>query len=489
LYAGTTIEIGSSRGSEGDEVIERFRFSRGFYLTLLAVLVIGGGTALALLRLARTPLGDLYIPKPETITPEIRMLQAYLRIDTTNPPGNEIAGARFLAAELAKAGVAAEIIESAPGRASVYARLSGSEPGDGLMLLSHIDVVPADPKRWTHPPFAGTIARNELWGRGALDMKSVGIAQLCAFIAAARSGRALRHDLVFLAVADEEQGGRLGMEWLLANRPDVIDGIRYAVNEGGITETVAGKITYFGIEVGASQVANLDVRGDRATLERLRIDLEPLFDPREPELVLPEVREYFAGIAPQRGEHAKFLADIDATIERGFFWILDPSYRRLVSTFLAAGRIRETEGGRAAMTLQVAMLPGTDPVARTGDLAARLERDYGVEVATTYRPERAPLSSTKTPFFQELSAVIARHYPGAPIGPLVMSSIVTDSRFLRARGIDAYGFWPYPVDYFQTQGIHGVDERLRLDWFQDGVVLMRGLVDGWAYGAAAGPTE
>ncbi|HEY0590810.1 MAG TPA: M20/M25/M40 family metallo-hydrolase [Thermoanaerobaculia bacterium] len=416
------------------------------------------------------------------------MLQQYLRIDTSNPPGNEIAGARFLERQLANAGVRAEIIQSAPGRANVYARIRGSSPGEGLMLLSHIDVVPANAKQWTFPPFDGKIARNQIWGRGALDMKSIGIAHLRAFVEVARSGRAPLRDLVFLAVADEEQGGRLGMEWLAANRPDVLEGIRYAINEGGVTETVAGTITYFGVEVGASQIANLEVRGDRATLERLRIDLEPLFDPREPEEILPAVREYFAGVAPQRGEHHKFLRDIDDTIARGYFWILDPAYRRLAATFLVADGIRDAEGGGATMRLQMAMLPGADPGERTRALAGRIAREYGVAVETTYLPVRAPLSSTKTPFFRDLTAAIRRHYPGVPTGPLVMTSIVTDSRFLRSRGIDAYGFWPYPVDFFQTTGIHGVDERVRLDWFQDGVVLTRELVTGWAFGKDGGPS-
>ncbi len=488
MYAGTTTETGRSRGSWGGEVIKGNRFSRGFYLTLLAVLVLAGAGAIVLPRLTRSPVDGLYIPKEEVITPEIRMLQEYLRIDTTNPPGNEIAGARFLARLLREQGIEAEIIESAPGRGNVYARLRGTRPGEGLMLLSHIDVVPADPKQWTYPPFAGTIARNQLWGRGALDMKSIGIAHLLAFAELARSGRPLLRDVVFLAVADEERGGKLGMEWLVANRPDVVEGIRYAVNEGGVTETVRGEIVYFGIEVGSSQVADLAVRGDRATLERLRIGLEPLFDPREAEAILPQVREYFAAIAPYRGEHAKFLADIDRTVERGFFWILDPPYRRLAATFLAAGGIRD-DGARASMTVNLAMLPGTDPAVKVEDLARRLEREYPVTVETTYMPPRAPLSSTKSPFFRDLTDSIRRHHPGVATGPLVMSSIATDSRFLRRRGIDAYGFWPYRVDYFQTKGIHGPDERVRLDWFQDGIDLTGELVRAWAFGTRQGGAD
>jgi acetylornithine deacetylase/succinyl-diaminopimelate desuccinylase-like protein len=424
------------------------------------------------------------------ITPEIRMLQEYLRIDTSNPPGNEIAGARFLAERFRREGIEAEIIESAPGRASVYARIRGTTRGDGLMLLSHIDVVPAKPSQWTFPPFSGTIARNQLWGRGALDMKSIGVAHFAAFTDLARSGRPPARDLVFLAVADEERGGGMGMAWLAANRPDVVEGVRYAITEGGITETVRNEIVYFGIEVGASQIADLLVRaGDRATLERLRIDLEPLMDPREAEEILPQVREYFAGIAPQRGEHAKFLADIDGTIERGFFWILESAYRRLAATFVVAGGIMDDPAGGATLNVNLAMLPGTDSAAKVAEFTRGLEARYPVRVETTYLPVRAPLSSTKTPFFQELVRAIRVQYPGVRTGPLVMSTITTDARFLRERGIDAYGFWPHPVDFFQTKGIHGVDERVRLDWFQSGVVLTRDLVRAWSAGGeiAGGP--
>jgi len=121
---------------------------------------------------------QMYVPKNSPITPEIVLLQKYIRIDTSNPPGREMAGARFLADLVEKHGLKAEIIESAPGRANVYARLKGKRRGDALLLLNHIDVVPADGKAWSHPPFAAAIALNQLWGRGALDMKSIALCEL-----------------------------------------------------------------------------------------------------------------------------------------------------------------------------------------------------------------------------------------------------------------------------------------------------------------------
>ncbi|HEY2325838.1 MAG TPA: M20/M25/M40 family metallo-hydrolase, partial [Thermoanaerobaculia bacterium] len=177
----------------------------------------------------------LYIPKSSPITPSTLLLERYIRINTVNPPGNEIEGARFLAAQLAEAGVKAEIIESAPGRANLYARIKGKHPGGALMLLNHIDVVPPVGK-WDRPPFSGSVMINMVYGRGSADMKGVAICELQAFRDVAKSGRVPEHDLVFLAVADEERASVLGTQWLLDHRPDVFEGVRYAINEGGITE-------------------------------------------------------------------------------------------------------------------------------------------------------------------------------------------------------------------------------------------------------------
>src|SRR5205823_3396924 len=152
-----------------------------------------------------------------------------------------------------------EIFEPAPGRANLYARIRGKRNGEGLMLASHIDVVPASPNGWTRPPFSGDIHLNQIWGRGALDMKSITICQLEAFIAVAKSGRQPERDLVLLAVADEETGSANGMRWIVEHRPDILAGIRYALNEGGVTETLSEAITYFGIEIGTKQVITLDL--------------------------------------------------------------------------------------------------------------------------------------------------------------------------------------------------------------------------------------
>jgi acetylornithine deacetylase/succinyl-diaminopimelate desuccinylase-like protein len=176
-------------------------------------------------------------------------LIAYLRIDTSNPPGNESAGARYLQQLLEKNGVSARLVGSDPARQSVYARLSSGSAEKALLLLSHIDVVPAIATEWTKPPFAGVQESGYIWGRGALDIKSLGIAEALALIDLKRRGVKLGRDVVFLAVADEEMGGAHGCRELLEKRPDLFANVGYVLNEGGYNETIVDRVAFWGIEV------------------------------------------------------------------------------------------------------------------------------------------------------------------------------------------------------------------------------------------------
>ncbi|HEX7155221.1 MAG TPA: M20/M25/M40 family metallo-hydrolase [Thermoanaerobaculia bacterium] len=409
-----------------------------------------------------------YIPKKEKITPEILLLQEYLRIDTT--AGNEIAGARWLMAQLAKHGIPAELIVSGPGRGNVYARLEGRRSdGAGLMLLHHIDVVPAGPVEWKHPPYAAEIYQNQLYGRGALDMKGIGLCQLLAFIEVAKSGRTPEHDLVFLATADEEQGSALGMQWLLANRPDLFAGVRYVLNEGGITEMQAEEVDYFGIEIGTKQPLELALHGTREQLLAARLALEPLFGSNRPERILPEVRAFLHDIAPSRTLFGDMLADLDGTIASGRFWELPKGYRELTQNIVWADVPAE---GR--MKVVGVLLPDED----AGTHIRRIEERVagtGVRTEVVFRDGPIPFSPADTPLFRIIAAEAKKEY-GAPSGRMVLHGSTNDSRFLRRKGLICYGVWPFPVDFFQTESIHRSDERIRLDWFMQGVGLMKRVV-------------
>jgi len=423
----------------------------------------------------------LFIPKPEKITPEVALLQQYIRIDTSNPPGNELPGARFLAALIEKEGVHAEIIEPAPGRASVYARIAGKQRGDGLMMMSHIDVVPATKAGWRRPPFAAEVFQNQLYGRGALDMKSIGICELVAFLNVARTHRAPERDLVFLAVADEESGGKLGTAWLLERRPDVFAGIRYALNEGGITETTRERISYFGIETGTKMAVKVRLRGpDRASMQALRIALEPFIARMDADRVLPEVREFLHDLAPVRLEQGKYLNDISRTIAAGKLWLLPDGYRELTQNIVWPESVESDPRG-ATMRVDLYNLPDENPDARIEWLRGIAAR-YAVSIDEVIEKNGpAPLTSRHTPLFALLTAEVNRQYGETRTGTEVLTAWSNDSRFLRARGIDTYGLMPFPTDWYQTQGIHGIDERVRIDWFNSGVAFMSRAISRFAF--------
>src|SRR3989475_2160994 len=166
----------------------------------------------------------------------VDLLRRYLMIDTTNPPGNEIEGAKFLAAVLGRDGIASETVESAPGRANLVARLAGDGSLPGIVLHHHIDVVYADRRYWTVDPFGGAIRDGYLYGRGAIDMKSTGIMHLAAVLALKRAGLPLKRDLVFLATADEEAGSLYGARFVADARRDWLAGAEYAISELGILD-------------------------------------------------------------------------------------------------------------------------------------------------------------------------------------------------------------------------------------------------------------
>jgi acetylornithine deacetylase/succinyl-diaminopimelate desuccinylase-like protein len=457
----------------------------------LAILVIGGigvGALLVYNHVTEEEVeSQLWIPKPTVITPEITRLQEYVRIDTSK--ANEIEGARYLAAHLAKAGVRYEIIEPSPGRASLYARIEGKRDGDALLLLNHIDVVPAPAAGWWAAPFSASARNNMILGRGTLDMKGIAICQLEAFLAVARSGRTPERDIVFLATADEEKDGAWGVGWLVEHRPDVFAGVRFALNEGGITETLQEKISYFGIEIGTKMVCRLRlVAPTREALQRTRIALEPNVSPPDPHRILPEVKEFLHDIAPLRLERRAELDDIDRTVAAGKFWLLPPGYRELTQNVIWLGGV-QPEGGQFAMSVILYNLPDELPERRIEQLRREVA-PFGVRVEVLRTAGPAPLTSRHTPMWSLLAREIRREYgAGFPIGSEILTVSYNDSRFLRARGIDAYGVWPFPVDYYQTDGIHGINERIRADWFMQGVSLTKRVVGAYAFEPLPAPNE
>ncbi|MEO8381989.1 MAG: M20/M25/M40 family metallo-hydrolase [Acidobacteriota bacterium] len=464
------------------ELARKRRRHRNERIVAAVVIVIAAAVAAVIVYLNHREAVELrkdqrYIPQLVRMTPEVPLLQELVRIDSSKPQG-VVSGAHWIAAYLQRNGIKAEIIESSPSMLNVYARIRGRSRGEGLLLFNHIDVVPPG-TGWTRPPFDAVLFGDRMYGRGTVDMKALTICQLVAFADIARSGQMPAHDLVFLATADEETGSTWGMRWLLEHRPDIFEGVQYGITEGGLTEIMGERMTYFGIEIGTKQLVQvmLEAPTRQAMLETRR-RLEPYIFSRRATRVLPEVRRFFQQLAPTRFAFKPYLEDIDATIRDGQFWRLPTTYRDLVQNSITTRGIIPA-GDRWQMEVTMLNLPDEQPDARIAWLA-RTVAPAGAKVERVLVKEGPNVfSSEKTRMFEILAAEAQERY-GVTAGIQILYRSASDARFLRPRGITCYGVSPYPVDYYQSLAIHHPNESITVGSFQQGVEYMRRVVRTWA---------
>ncbi len=415
----------------------------------------------------------------------------YLKIDTSNPPGNETQGAEFLRDILVKEGIDAKLVGPDRARQSVWARLDSGSRKPALLLMHHIDVVPALSKEWSVPPFSGERANGYIWGRGSLDIKSLGIAHLMAMIDIKRRAVPLDRDIVFLGVADEETGGRAGTEALLESNPELFEGVGFVLNEGGANVTVVDRVDFWGIEVDQKVPLwiRLTARGegghsatppaDGGATKRL-VDAAHAVSaiPMRSELH-PSVEEFFKSIAPTKpGKRGEILADPRrhfgtpqiAELPYGLQLLLRDT---LALTKLEAGTSTNSVPDVATADIDVRLLPGSDPSIMLSQVRQVVGNLAEVEVLLDGPP--APGSSTDTELYASLSHVLLQAAPGSKVGPMVTAG-TTDSRYFRRKGIAAYGFSPFKINYYDGATVHGADERIRVRYFLEGVALTRRVV-------------
>jgi acetylornithine deacetylase/succinyl-diaminopimelate desuccinylase-like protein len=419
-------------------------------------------------------------------------LVGYLRVDTTNPPGNETAGAEYLKGLLAKDGIEAKLVGSDPRRQAIYARLDSPSSEKALLLLSHIDVVPADAASWRNPPFAGTREAGYIWGRGALDIKSLTIAQLMAFADLKRRGAKLRRDVIFLAVPDEELGGIHGTKELLEQHPELFAGVGFVLNEGGSNETAVEKALFWGIEVqqkvplwlrltseskGGHGASPATAGGASAKLVRALTAIESIPTPYRLSDVVARTSAISAAARRDggRGKLQMLRAPLDPIrIETE----LPAGYRSLLRdtitiTHLSAGSAVNVVPSRAIGDVDIRLLPDTSSAEMLAKVRAAAGTNATVDVLLAGEP--SPESPASGELYDALSRVFRASAPGSAVGPVV-SPGTTDSRFFRARGVVAYGIAPFKVNYYDAEGVHGVDERIRAKFFGQGVGVMRKIV-------------
>jgi acetylornithine deacetylase/succinyl-diaminopimelate desuccinylase-like protein len=421
-----------------------------------------------------------------------------VKINTTNPPGNEQQTAKYIAGVLTKEGITPEILDLTPGRSAVVARLRSSavpDPSKALLLVAHMDVVGVDRSKWSVDPFGGVIKDGYLYGRGSIADKSMLAANLAAFIALKRGSVHLNRDVIFLATADEEEFGEASLKILIVKYWDKL-AAGFALNEGGRTVVKNGKVQYVGVQVAEKVSVNISVtakgKGGHASMPtkdnpvvHLAAAVEKIGDYTAPVRLTSIVRRYFEGLSGiEDDDTAKWMRVID-TPDRGdhaqrVLSDMNPMWNSMIRdtiapTVLQAGIRPNVIPSEARAVLNVRLLPGDTIDVLINELN-KLVNDPSVKLEVM--PDAglaAPNSSMENDFYALLTKVCAKEFSGAPVLPM-LSTGATDSAQLRLHSVQAYGLSPFPLPTEDQARIHGDDERMPLASFAKGVDLMTRVV-------------
>jgi acetylornithine deacetylase/succinyl-diaminopimelate desuccinylase-like protein len=414
------------------------------------------------------------------------LLQRLIRVDTTNPPGNETAAAELLRDYLSESGVGCELIAKVPERANLVARIPG-DGGPSLLFLCHTDVVLADPSEWSVPPFSGDLLDGMVWGRGALDMKSQVAANAVAIASLAREGFRPRGDLIFAACADEEVGDGFGLEWLCAEHPDAVR-CDYAINEGGgerieLTDgtpiyeaTVAEKMTApFRLRVlGRSGHASMPGIADNALVKAAQL-IERLAAFRPEPQIQHEV-EGFLRVVLDDVPPATEAVERTRAVSPAAADVVEPLLGATFSpTIVSASVKRNVIPAVCELEVDCRLLPGQHPEHVEPLIRAVLggDIDYELEWIEARGGTRSPLG---TPLWEALEEFVAEAEPGARAAPLACVGF-TDSHWLReAFGTVAYGFFPATGELppeVAASLVHSADERIPVSDLELGVRWLR----------------
>lgn len=409
----------------------------------------------------------------------VAWLQDLIRIDTINPPGNETRAVEYYSRLFDAEGIEYQSAESAPGRGNIWARLNStsSNPEPALILLQHTDVVPADKEFWTIDPLSGDIRDGYILGRGARDMKGLGVLQLATFLSLHRSGASLNRDVIFLATADEEAGGLFGVGWLIENHAEIFDNVGYVLNEGGGGSSEDNNVV-FGVEVTQKvpvwlRLNAIDTPGHGSSprpnssvtriVSALNILLENPFPPR----IIGPVADYFAALSvdmdapwgPAYGNIAEAIKDPEFVAE---LHQERAGHHSLIRDTCSMTRLSGSSKinvipPQAWAELDCRILPDKPAEQFISELQ-ELIADTGVEVETIMAFTPA-ISETNSRLFEAIVNVTGELYPGSRVLPSVSTGF-TDSHFTRDLGIVSYGFNPLITERGEHTGVHGNDEQV-----------------------------
>ena len=427
-------------------------------------------------------------------------LQAMIRLNTVNPPGNELLVAGHLDSALRAAGIETHLFEPTPGRGALVARIKGNGSKKPVLIMGHMDVVGVERDKWSVDPFAAEIKDGYLYGRGAIDDKGMLAANLETMLLLKRNvidkGGTLSRDVIFVANSDEEASGEWGMGWLIENHPELIRA-EFALNEGGRTRIVGGKRLYVAVQNtekvphavtvtarGPGGHASIPLAGN--AILRLGRALAKISAYKEPVQVNPTTRTFFSELGrvwPNAYERSA-MADVASTdtrrIQRGArvlerIPVFDAVLRNGISATIIQGGIRgNVIPTEAKAILNVRTLPGQS----IDGVVARLKRVVGdslVEIAVTDRGDDSPASDFRSPMFTAIKESAQALDPSLAVVPY-LSTGATDSARLRTWGIQSFGLLPFPMNQDDEDRMHGNDERIPLASLEFGTKMIYGAV-------------
>jgi acetylornithine deacetylase/succinyl-diaminopimelate desuccinylase-like protein len=435
------------------------------------------------------------------------LLSDLIRINTTNPPGNETEAAKYLAETLEKEGFKCELFESTPGRGSIITRLKGTGEKPNLLLLSHLDVVAANPKEWSVDPFEGVVKDDFVWGRGALDMKSMTAMEVMVMKLLKRNKMKLKGDVILAATADEEKGGEAGAGWLVRNHPEKIRA-DYVINEGGgLAISIEGKniytiqtaekgILWFKIKAkGRPGHGSVPGTADNAILRMNRV-VEKLGNYRAKMTVVPTVKQFLSQITKenktvqqalmlllQNPDMGDQILDMLAEKDKAMAEELRASLRMTIAPTIIHGGIKENIiPSECEAVFDCRVLPGQNPTEAMDEIKRLLEgadlEKLEFETIQANEPSESPAN---TPLYEQIVNVLKEFEPNCSIAPILLTG-GTDSRFFRKIGSICYGFQPLRSDmpYGEIlKSIHGIDERISIENLVFGTSVLYNVVESF----------
>jgi acetylornithine deacetylase/succinyl-diaminopimelate desuccinylase-like protein len=419
----------------------------------------------------------------------VNLLQEYLRIDTSNPPGNERFAAEFFRRLFSAQEIPSTLYDYAPGRANLYAVLKGDGSLRPIILLNHMDVVRAEGKNWRVCPFSGEILDGRIYGRGALDMKDEGLLQAMVMLIAAREHLPLKRDLIFLATADEEVGNT-GSAWMIANHPELVNQAEYLITEGGSNLVYPGHGTVYGVDVAEKAPFWIRMtatgRGGHGSIplhdsapDRLVEAMHRVVNWEPPIRLIPSVEEYFHQIATLEPEPtASRFRNIRKSLE-------DPAFAKQLSanedfnyqlrdtvalTVLQGSPQTNVIPDAAYCELDVRLLPGEEPQAFLTRLGA-VVADNRIQIQPLGAFRSPNSSPTTTGLYRIIERVVHQYSPKALVTP-VLNSGYTESQMYRPLGIHAYGFAPIQVTPEEESTEHAANERVPVEQIRRGTKML-----------------